>query len=88
MLDLPAYLRFVSTLTVSEWFNCYRREVFATVRFPGGRAYEASFHLAAAGRWRFWMLPADGPLHEDPSAMFDTAPPRPGLPHTLRGDRC
>ncbi len=55
ILALPAYLRFIATLSVSEWFNCYRREVFSTVRFPGGRAYEASFHLAAARRWRFWM---------------------------------
>ncbi|MBL8601298.1 MAG: glycosyltransferase [Myxococcales bacterium] len=58
-LDFEGYCRFVAGLTVSEWFNCYRREVFETVRFPGGRAYEGSFHLAVARRWRFqlWRTP-------------------------------
>jgi DNA-binding transcriptional LysR family regulator len=55
LLDLPAYLRFIGSRRVSEWFNCYRREVFAVLRYPSGRAYESSFHLAAATRWRFWM---------------------------------
>lgn len=55
LLDLPAYLHFIATRRVSEWFNCYRREVFGVLRYPGGRAYESSFHLAAATRWRFWM---------------------------------
>jgi len=77
VLDLPAYLRFVSTLTVSEWFNCYRREVFATVRFPGGRAYEASFHLAAAARWRFWMCTDRVVLiHTDASNRITASAPR------------
>lgn len=76
LLDFPGYLRFVATLTVSEWFNCYRREVFATVRFPGGRAYEGSFHLAAAGRWRFWMCVDRVVLiHTDATNRITASPP-------------
>lgn len=76
ILDLPGYLAFVATLRVSEWFNCYRREVFDAVRFPGGRAYEGSFHLAAAGRWRFWMCTDRVVLiHTDATNRITAAPP-------------
>ena len=76
VLDLPGYLRFVASRRVSEWFNCYRREVFATARFPGGRAYESSFHLAAAGRWRFWMCTDRVVLiHTDATNRITASPP-------------
>ncbi len=76
VLDFPGYLRFVATLAVSEWFNCYRREVFATMRFPGGRAYESSFHLAASGRWRFWMcIDRVVLIHTDATNRITASPP-------------
>ncbi len=77
MLDFPAFLRFAATLEITEWFNCYRREVFATLRFPGGRAYEAAFHIAAASRWKFWMC-SDCVviIHTDATNRITAAPPR------------
>ncbi len=56
LLDFAGYCTFLEGLGVSEWFNCYRRAVFAGVRYPGGRAYEGGFHLAAARRWRFQLV--------------------------------
>jgi len=89
LLDLPAYLHFIATRRVSEWFNCYRREVFGVLRYPGGRAYESSFHLAAATRWRFWMCVDRVVLiHTDAScATRRTGPPTP-TPCCAGGRRC
>jgi len=56
LLDFAGYCAFLEGLRVSEWFNCYRRAVFARVRYPGGRAYEGGFHLAATRRWRFQLV--------------------------------
>ncbi|MBI5515539.1 MAG: glycosyltransferase family 2 protein [Deltaproteobacteria bacterium] len=56
LLDYPGYLKFVEDLSVSEWFNCMRREVFDRVRFPETRAYEGGFHLRVARRFRFLLL--------------------------------
>ncbi len=53
LLDYPAYLRWVSSLTHTEYFNCVRREVFDVVRYPEGRAYESEFNLNLAKRFRF-----------------------------------
>ncbi len=76
MLRWPEYLAFIAGLTVSEWFNCYRREVFDGLRFPAGRAYEASFHLAAAARWRFWMCTDRVVLiHTDATNRITASPP-------------
>lgn len=77
VLDHAAYIRFASSLEISEWFNCYRREVFDELRFPGGRAYEGSFHLAAAARWRFWICTDCVVLiHTDATNRITAAPPR------------
>lgn len=88
VLDFPAFLRFASTLTISEWFNCYRREVFATLRFPGGRAYEGAFHLAAAARWKFWMcVDCVVIIHTDATNRITAAPPRELARRQLRDAR-
>jgi glycosyltransferase involved in cell wall biosynthesis len=55
LLDYPAYLRFVAGLQTSEWFSCIRRSALRRVRFPEGRAYEATFHLALARAHRFQL---------------------------------
>ncbi len=52
VLDYVAYLRWSDNLTVSEYFNCIRREVFAQVRYPESRAWETSFHLDLASHWK------------------------------------
>lgn len=51
-LGYEAFLGWIDRLTVTEWFNCIRRDVFQTIRFPEGRAYEGSFHLDLARRWK------------------------------------
>ena len=55
LLDYPGYLRFVAGLRTSEWFGCIRRSALQRIRFPEGRAYEATFHLALARRYRFQL---------------------------------
>ncbi len=55
-LTFPEYLRWVSTLSLTEYFNCVRREVFDVVRYPEGRAYESEFNLALARRFRFMFV--------------------------------
>ena len=52
VLDYIGYLRWSEKLTVSEYFNCIRREVFERVRYPESRAWEDSFHLDLALQWR------------------------------------
>lgn len=56
LLDYHAYLRWVASLTHTEFFNCVRREVFDTVRYPEGRAYESEFNLNLAKRFRFELV--------------------------------
>ncbi len=55
-LTYPEYLRWVASLTHTEFFNCVRREVFAVVRYPEGRAYESEFNLNLARRFRFVLV--------------------------------
>lgn len=55
LMTFPEYLRWVSTLTLTEYFNCVRREVFDVVRYPEGRAYESEFNLNLAARFRFML---------------------------------
>lgn len=75
-LAYPDYLRFVSGLRVSEWFNCIRREVFDQIRFPTGRAYEAGLHLGLAKRWRFHFSCAQVVLiHTDATNRITASPP-------------
>jgi glycosyltransferase involved in cell wall biosynthesis len=52
-LEYRAFIRWQATLRITEYFNCIRREVFDRVRFPSGRAYEASFHLDLARHFTF-----------------------------------
>ena len=59
------YLAWTDTLQISKWFNCLRREVFATVLFPEGRAYEASFHLNVMRRWKM-------DVSREPAIIFHT----------------
>jgi glycosyltransferase involved in cell wall biosynthesis len=76
LLDYGEFCAFLQGLTVSEWFNCYRRAVFDVVRYPGGRAYEGGFHLAAAKRWRFQLV--RGPvvlIHTDADNRITASPP-------------
>jgi glycosyltransferase involved in cell wall biosynthesis len=51
-LDFPAYLRWVSLISVSEKLECIRRGVFAELRYPDSRAWELEFHLDLASRWK------------------------------------
>lgn len=57
IFDYINYLRWSDTLTVSEYFNCVRREVFREVRYADNRAWESSFHLDLARHWRFQITP-------------------------------
>lgn len=52
VLDYVGYLRWSENLTVSEYFNCIRREVFEQIRYPENRAWESSFHLDLAFHWK------------------------------------
>lgn len=52
VLDYVGYLRWSENLTVSEYFNCIRREAFAQVMYPESRAWETSFHLDLAFHWK------------------------------------
>jgi hypothetical protein len=59
------YLEWLDAIVISEWFNCIRREVFDTVRYPQGRAYEGSFHLALARGWKI-------EISREPAIIFHT----------------
>jgi len=52
VLDFPAYLRWVSSIAVSEKLECIRRAVFADIRYPDSRAWEFEFHLDLCSRWK------------------------------------
>ncbi len=57
-LRYEEYIAWVDTLTVGEWFNCIRRQVWVEgVRWPDSRTSEASFNLNLAARWRFEIHP-------------------------------
>lgn len=57
-LRYEEFVAWVNTLDETEWFNCIRRQVWTDgVRWPESRAYEASFHLGLAARWRFEIHP-------------------------------
>jgi glycosyltransferase involved in cell wall biosynthesis len=51
-LDFRGYLQWVETLTIPEKLDCFRREVFATIRYPDSRAWEFEFHMNWTRRWR------------------------------------
>ncbi len=56
VLTYPEYLRWSASLSLPEYFNCLRREVFDVVRYPEGRAYEAEFNLGLARAFRFMFV--------------------------------
>ena len=58
LLTFPDFLRWLSGVKTPEWFNCIRREVFDTLRYPTGRAYETPLHFAIARDWRFLLVKA------------------------------
>lgn len=52
VLDYLGYLRWSEHLTIPEYFNCIRRDVFDQIRYPESRAWESSFHLDLAFYWK------------------------------------
>lgn len=47
-----AYLAWINGLKISEYFNCFRKEVFQFARYPDGRAFVGTVHLDIAKRWK------------------------------------
>jgi glycosyltransferase involved in cell wall biosynthesis len=64
-MDYDGYLQWLNRVEISEYFNCVRREVFADVRYAESRAWETSFHLGLAKRWRLRFF-------EEPLVMVHT----------------
>lgn len=76
-LGYEEYLSWFETVQISEWFNCFRSDIFNEIRYPVGRVYEASFHLAVMRRWKLNVDPE--PLiifHTDANNRITA-----GLPH-------
>jgi glycosyltransferase involved in cell wall biosynthesis len=55
-IDYEGYIRWHGALRSSEYFNCIRREVFHTVKYPSGRAYEAEFNLNLAKYFDYFFV--------------------------------
>lgn len=51
-LGYEEFLSWIDQVDVSEWFNCFRADVFRDLRYPEG-AYEGGLHLDVAQNWRF-----------------------------------
>lgn len=56
IVDEAAYLAWLDTATVPEYFNCVRRTVFEDLAYPDSRAWESEFHFGLAARWRLLAL--------------------------------
>lgn len=52
VFDYIGFLRWIETLEASEYFNCFRREVFRAIRYPDSRAWEFELHLDVARDWK------------------------------------
>ncbi len=88
LLDYPGYLRFVAGLQTSEWFGCIRRSALRRIRFPEGRAYEATFHLALARHHRFQLrLARVVRIHTDAPDRITVASPARFARRALRDAR-
>ena len=88
LLDYAGYLRFVAGLRTSEWFGCIRRSALQRIRFPEGRAYEATFHLALARRYRFQLrLARVVRIHTDAPDRITVASPARFARRALRDAR-
>jgi len=73
-LDYTGYLQWCEQVTVSEYFNCIRRDVFRDVRYANSRAWETSFHLGLAKSWRLEFHPEPVVLvHTDAKNRLTTA---------------
>lgn len=74
IIDYFGYLRWSDTLTVSEYFNCIRREVFNDICYPESRAWETSFHLDLAFNWKLHVTrDIVVKIHTDASNRLTTA---------------
>lgn len=88
LLTYPEYLAFVAGLTTSEWFSCIRRSALQRIRFPEGRAYEATFHLALARAHRFQLrLERVVKIHTDAPERITVASPARFARRVLRDAR-
>lgn len=75
-LDHDAWVRWTSTLVVSEFFNCIRRSALDRVRYPEYRAYEGCFHIALCRLGRFTLTRvAVSKVHTDADNRITAAPP-------------
>lgn len=83
-LDYHGYLQWLERVEISEYFNCVRREVFAEVRYARSRAWETSFHLGLAKRWklRFFAEPLVL-IHTDATNRLTTGKGRPAYRRML-----
>jgi glycosyltransferase involved in cell wall biosynthesis len=85
LLDYRDYLHFIAGLRMSDWFNCIRRTVFDRILYPSGRAYEGSFHLALAARYRFrFVRERFVKVHSDAEDRITAASPRSAIKRMLR----
>lgn len=88
LLDYEGYLRFVAGLRTSEWFCCIRRSALRRLRFPEGRAYEATLHLALARAHRFQLrLARVVRIHTDAPERITVAAPERFARRVLRDAR-
>jgi len=75
-LCFEEYLAWLDTTVIAEYFNCFRRQVFETVLYPAGRAYELSFHLNVARRWRIDISREPAIIyHTDANDRITDSPP-------------
>lgn len=51
-MSYSEYLTWLNQLQLLEYFNCIRRTVFDSLRYPDSRAWELEFHFDLARRWK------------------------------------
>ncbi len=86
--DYEGYVRYWGALRIPESFNCIRRSVFETLRYPEGRAYEGGFHLEMARTHRFSLTRERFVLiHTDAPNRITASPPAETARRLLRDAR-
>ncbi len=86
--DYEGYVRYWGALRIPESFNCIRRSVFETLRYPEGRAYEGGFHLEMARTHRFSLTRQRFVLiHTDANNRITASPPAATARRLLRDAR-
>lgn len=66
LMDYEAYIRWTEGVRKSDFNNCIRRTTFDRVKLPGGRAYEALYHLDFARHFTtFTRLEPSVIVHSD-----------------------